>query len=230
MTELLSYLAFLGEAPAALGTLATAMLLVAVSDWRWSLLSLAVQYVLAGWLFTHILEPQVAVLKILVGLMICLVLYVTARQVGSRAPGQDSQAPASPAAEAIKPGRAARRALASCLSFRLLIGVLAGVAILYATGSGHLLMPELPVFINQAALTLIVMGLLVMGLTEEPLTAGMGLLAAMTGFELLYHSLEQATTVIGFLVGIDFLIAMIIAYLTIARHQAPGAAEQGRPT
>ncbi len=81
LTELIEYLAFLGEEPAALGLLVTAILLVVLRDWRWSLLALAIQYVLVGWLLTGVLEPQVAMLKILVGMLICVVLYLTARQI-----------------------------------------------------------------------------------------------------------------------------------------------------
>ena len=74
------------------------------------------------------------------------------------------------------------------------------------------------------------MGLLGLGLTDEPLTAGMSLLTLLTGFELFYHSLEQAITIIGFLIGIELLITLVTAYLTVARHLTPQEADRRRPT
>ena len=222
LTELLDVLAFLGEEPAALGALATALLLVVLRDWRWSLLALAVQYVLAGWLLTGVFEPEIApaiaAIKVVAGLIICLTLHITARQVqwGQKEPKAGDH-------HLLQVGR---WMVPTSLLFRLLIGLLAAAAILYTADRGSLALPELPPHINLAALSLLVMGLLAMGLTDEPLTAGMGLLTLMTGFELFYHSLEQAITVISFLVGVDFLIAIITAYLTIARHLTLGEAER----
>jgi hypothetical protein len=230
LTELLDYLAFLGEEPAALGALATATLLVVLHDWRWSLLALAVQYVLVGWLFTQVLEPQLAVLKILVGLLICLVLYLTARQVGWSERQAYPRQTGSRASRASGRRRWRRIRVPARRWFPLLISGLTSIAILYASGSGLVSVPQVPPLISRAAVSLVAMGLLAMGLTEEPLRAGMGLLTFMAGFELLYHSLEQAITVIGFVVGIDLLVATVIAHLTVARHLTSPRPEPGQDT
>ncbi len=218
LNELLSYLAFLGEEPAALGVLATAVILVVLRDWRWSLLALATQYVMAGWLLTRVLEPQIAVLKIMVGLMICVVLYLTARQVRWENLHRGTGARAESDRDGSPRPRRARSQLPTEPVFRLLISVSAAIIILHVTSSGRASLPELPAHINLASISLMAMALLALGLTDEPLTAGMGLLTFMSGFELWYHSLEQAIITIGFLVVIDFLIATVTAYLTIAHH------------
>lgn len=213
LSQLIDTLSFLGDQPAALGILVTALALVVLSDWRWSLLALIIQYVLAGWLLTQMLDPQMAMLRIMVSGIICLVLYITARQVNwSKNP---SMGDATSSDDGPPP---VRRILPTSVAFRLLIAVPAGLAILYATRSGSLTLPELPPHVNLAAVALMGMGLLSLGLTEEPLTAGMGLLTLMSGFELFYHSLEQAITIMGFLMGIDLLVALVTAYLTVARH------------
>jgi hypothetical protein len=234
LDEILNALAFLGQERTALAVLGTALVLVTLRDWRWSLLALAGQYMLAGWLLTDRLEPEVAILQSLVGLMVCLVLYVTARQVNwgvrerqiaTGPPVQGGQASTSPTK---RTGRIKIAVLRTNLVFRLLAGSLTAAIVLHATRSGIIALPELPAHMNVAAVGLMALGLLALGLTEEPLSAGMGLLTAMTGFTLFYHSLQQAITVIGFLIGIEFLIALVIAYLTVAHHLTPEQARRRR--
>jgi hypothetical protein len=232
LSQILDALAFLGQQRAALAALGTALVLVTVRDWRWSLLALASQYVLAGWLLTEKLQPEVALLITLVGLMVCLVLYITARQVNW---GVREQRPApEPSAEGEETSdsrqRKARRikiaVLPTNLVFRLLTGSLTTAIVIYAARNGVISLPELPAHMNLAAIGLMALGLLALGLTEEPLSAGTGLLTAMNGFTLFYHSLEQAITVIGFLIGIEFLIALVASYLTIAHHLTPDQARR----
>jgi hypothetical protein len=236
LNEILDALAFLGQQRAALVVLGTALVLVTIRDWRWSLLALAGQYVLAGWLLTDRLEPEVALLKTLVGLMICVVLYVTARQVnwgaGERR-GTHAPEPEGGDADAARPrGRRLLKlgVLSTNLIFRLLAGGLTAGIVLYATRNGIVTLPELPTHMNLASVGLMALGLVGLGLTEEPLSGGMGLLTAMTGFTLFYHSLEQAITVIGFLIGVEFLIALIASYLTVAHHQTPEQARRRTQT
>jgi hypothetical protein len=231
LADLLNLLAFLGEQPAAIGVLVTAMFLTVLRDWRWSLLALTVQYLLSSWLLTHVFEPDIApaiaAIKILAWAVACLVLYVTARQVrwGSSRPGAQADAE-----EPAKARKIVRRLLPTSLLFRLLISLMAATVVLYAVNRGGLALPELPPHINLAALSLMTMGLLGLGLTEEPLTAGMSLLTLLTGFELFYHSLEQAITIIGLLIGIELLIALVTAYLTVAHHMTPQEVDRRRPT
>lgn len=231
LADLLNLLAFLGERPAAMGVLVTAMFLTVLRDWRWSLLALTVQYLLSSWLLTHVFEPDIApaiaAIKILAWAVACLVLYVTARQVrwGSSRPGAQADAE-----EPAKARKIVRRLLPTSLLFRLLISLMAATVVLYAVNRGGLALPELPPHINLAALSLMTMGLLGLGLTEEPLTAGMSLLTLLTGFELFYHSLEQAITIIGLLIGIELLIALVTAYLTVAHHMTPQEVDRRRPT
>ncbi|MBN1316932.1 MAG: hypothetical protein JXA42_15740 [Anaerolineales bacterium] len=215
LTDLLNSLAFLGQQPAAWGIVITALVLVVINDWRWSLAALATQYIITGWLLSHVLEPQIAMLKILVGFMICLVLYLTARQVNwGRSPDKTRLV--------IK----VRWGLTIGFTFRLFIGLLFTIIIMIVTNNQTVSLPELPPYINLASLSLMTMGMLALGLSDEPLMAGMGLLTALSGFELFYHSLEQAITVIGFLVGIDFFIALVTAYMTTAQHWSQEDAEK----
>ena len=62
---------------------------------------------------------------------------------------------------------------------------------------------------------------LALGLTTEPLKAGMGLLTFMTGFELFYNNLEQSVAMIIFLALANLTLALTISYLTQTRHALP---------
>jgi len=231
LADLLELLAFLGEQPAAIGVLVTAVFLTVLRDWRWSLLALTVQYLLSTWLLTHVflseIAPAIAAIKIMAWAVACLVLYVTARQVRWGSSRPEAQAEKEEPATA---RRSVQRLLPTSLLFRLLISLMAATAVLYAVNQGGLALPELPAHVNLAALSLMTMGLLGLGLTEEPLTAGMSLLTFLTGFELFYHSLEQAITIIGFLIGVELLITLVTAYLTVAHHMTPQEVERRRPT
>ena len=231
LTELLNSLAFLGDEPAAIGVLVTAILLVILRDWRWSLLALAIQYMLTSWLLTKVFEPEIApgiaAIKLLAWMVICLTLYVTARQVHWGSPRQETQETKNTDSPSLAVGR---WTLPTNLLFRLFVSLMAAIAVLTTVNRGVTVLPEVPAHINLAAISLMAMGMLALGLTEEPLTAGMGLLTCMAGFELFYHSLEQAITVITFLVVIDFMIALFTAYLIVARHWTPEEAERRRPT
>ena len=59
----------------------TAGIIVVIQDWRMSLLALVIQYVIAGFLLTNFVRPELAAIKALVGAMLCLILYMTARRV-----------------------------------------------------------------------------------------------------------------------------------------------------
>jgi hypothetical protein len=152
-----------------------------------------------------VLVPELAALKAMIGLIICPVLYVTAVRVRWGNP------------DAAADGRPGWR-LPTSEAFRL-VTALMGALVTYnlATRPG-LTLPEVQdPAINLACYALMGLGLVALGLTEEPLKAGMGLLTFMSGFELFYAGLEQSLLVIGLLGLVNLLIALGVAYLASAR-------------
>ena len=201
LSDVLTKLSFLMTTPAVVGLVITAGLIVVIRDWRFSLAALSLQYVLVGLLLTRLIQPQVAVIKVLIGALVCVILYLTARLVDSGREGES-------------PGR--ELSLAN-LAFRLLAAILVGLA---AYGlSRRYPLPEVPSDIGLACYWLASQGLLALMLTEEPLKAGLGLLTLVTGFELLYSVLERSLSVAGFLGIANFLIALAIAYLAASRAE-----------
>jgi uncharacterized MnhB-related membrane protein len=196
--------------PAVVGLVITAGLIVVIRDWRLSLAALLGQYVLAGLLLTRLIQPQVALTKVLIGALVCVVLYLTARfvSVGEEEPtSKQEETQDGSTIPAIVEG-----SLLTDFAFRLLAALFVGLAV-YGLSKRYPL-PEVPADIGLACYWLASLGLLALMLTEEPLKAGMGLLTLITGFELFYSALERSLSVAGFLGIANFLIALAIAYLT----------------
>ena len=227
LPDVLAKLSFLMTTPAIVGLVITASLIVVISDWRFSLAALLGQYVLVGLLLTRLIQPQVALTKVLIGDLVCVVLYLTARLVDvSRSEGiakspllawiWRSRPSKIGSTEAAVDSRSPLRAIRGGTSlpdftFRLLAALFVGVAV-YSLSKRYPL-PEAPSDIGFACYWLASMGLLALMLTEEPLKAGMGLLTLITGFELFFSVLERSLSVVGFLGIANFLIALAIAYL-----------------
>jgi hypothetical protein len=196
----------------------TAGVMVVIKDWRASLLALVIQYVVMGLLLTSEIRMELALIKTLVGAILCLILYMTARHVEWGRPAS----PLSPAAEGeLSEPPTSQWTLPTELPFRFLAALLVVVAA-YG-GASTYPMPAVSEAIGLSVYAMAALGLLAMGLTDEPLKAGLGLLTFVSAFELFYTVLEPSLIVVGFLGLANLLIALAIAYLTVARTVAPGS-------
>jgi len=195
----------------------TAGVIVVIKDWRASLLAMVIQYVIVGLLLMSEIRMELALIKTLVGALICVILYMTARHVDWGRPPQPPPQGEEEAEQAELP--ASQWILPTEFPFRFLAALLVMVAA-YGGASTHPL-PDVGQAISLAAYTLGALGLLAMGLTDEPLKAGLGLLTFVSAFELFYTVLEPSLIVVGFLGLSNFLIALAIAYLTVARATPP---------
>lgn len=213
---------FLRGEPAANLLVTTAVIIVLVWDWRLSLAALALQYLLVGLLFADILDPRLAIVKVLVGLFISLILYFTARQVHWGRLPEDVRAD-----ELItpRPGRQVRFGrflVAVNLPARILLtAVMGGIVWFLATNPDYALPAVVDPARTLAIYALTGFGLLGVSVTAAPLKAGMGLLMFMTGFELFFNGLEQSIALLAFLAAGNLALAVAIAYLTQARHMLP---------
>lgn len=217
LPELVEQLSLIVTTFAMVAVMITAGVMVVIKDWRASLLALVIQYVVMGLLLTSEIRMELAVIKTLVGAILCLILYMTARHVEWGRPAS----PLSPAAEAgaLSEPPASQWTLPTELPFRFLAALLVVVAA-YG-GASTYPMPAVSEAIGLSVYAMAALGLLAMGLTDEPLKAGLGLLTFVSAFELFYTVLEPSLIVVGFLGLANFLIALAIAYLTVARTVAP---------
>jgi hypothetical protein len=205
LQDLFLRLAALSHVELMLGLLLTGTVILVLEDWRLKLWALMAQYVLVGLLLVRVMPLRVALIEIVVGGLVCLILYLTAQRVhwgreGAREEDSDNQrrAPQSP--------------MAMGGWFRLAAALLAAV-VTYALGTRHPFV-EQPQGISQASYWLVVIGLLAAVLSRSPFKVGLGLLTFQAGFGILLATFEASLSVTALLGVTYFLTALAVAYLT----------------
>lgn len=208
--EVIISLSSLSHLELMLGLLITATVIIVLEDWRLCLWALLFQYVLVSLLLVRVMPLQVALIKVIVGGMVCVILYLTARRVhwGREIVVKEGhhEPPLVPALWDIFPMN---------LGFRLFVALLAAV-MSYALAGRHPFV-EQPRGIAQACYWLVAIGLLTVILTRDPFKVGLGLLTFEAGFEVLFATLEKSLSVAALLGAVNFLIALGIAYLTMSQ-------------
>jgi len=198
---------------AILGLFVSGAVIVLVRDWRVSLLALLGQYVVAGLILSRLVLPEIALIKVLTGALICPMLYLAARQSGwvllSR-PGVTGRS-----FRAGYPASVWHGVFRVNLPFRLLAVTL--VLLLSVVLGQTYPLPKVPTQVGFGIYWLMLIGLLILILTEEPLKAGPGLLTAITGFELLYTPLEHSLAIVWLWAAANLLLTLAIAYLAVVR-------------
>lgn len=165
--------------------------------WRIALLALLAHYAALAAL---VVEPGPVArggLRVLVGGLICLVLYLTARWVDQSR------------------NRAGRRLLqrrqVSEFGFRLAAVSLAAIGV-FGTPVRHWF-PALPAELVLASAWLMALGLVLAIVSRDVLEAGLGLLVAESGFETLYTALDPRLVVAGLLAAGGLLLALLVAVI-----------------
>jgi len=191
--------------PALTILMAAAILLVIFNDWRLSLAALAAQYLCAAVLIAQIVLWQVAAVKLLVGMLVVAILLITGLQVyfGRRAGTRTLAFPTG-------------------FPFRVLAAAMVAVAAWYTANQPNYLLPGLQAApaLNVAAFVLTALALLNLGLTEEPVNAGAGLLTLLTGFGLFYAAVEPSLAIVALLAAVEFGVALAVSYLALVQYTA----------
>jgi hypothetical protein len=104
-------------------------------------------------------------------------------------------------------------------AFRLLAVTLMGLLAMALSQSYPL--PLIPPDVGLASYWLMLNGLLILMLTEHPFKAAQGLLTGITGFELLYTSIERSLAIVWLWAIVNLLLTLAIAYLVVARNGDP---------
>jgi hypothetical protein len=190
----------------------TGSILILVRDWRISVAALLFQYLSAGIVLAQVVRAEIAFAKVLVGLFVCLMLYLSARQAGwrhrLRVASHGLRAllgQRKVSGTAFPPGRA----------FRLMALLLMALTAVSLSSSYPL--PDLPAGLSLGFYWLMATGVLILILTEEPLKTGQGLLTLILGFELWYTALEDSLLMVGLLGTVNLLLALAIGYLASVR-------------
>lgn len=191
-----------------IGSLITGALILLVRDWRVILLALLGQYLAVGVILSQLIPPEIALIKVLVGALICPMLYLAARQSGWSVLAKVDLAQQSFSGEVAS----MRDPLPwTGLAFRTL--VLCLVFVLATVLIRDYPLPGTPPDVGLSCYWLMLVGVVVLMLSEQPLLAGPGLLTALTGFELLYSLLESSLVIMFLLAGVNLLLTAAISYL-----------------
>jgi len=155
--------------------------------------ALLVQFVCAALLFSS-LPIALLLAYCIVGACVCGILAVTS--AGPNGAKETRQA-----------------GIPSGMWFRVvavLLVALASISLGHAAiGSGTAVAPGVPI----GAGLLMGLGLLQVGLSEEPLRVGSGLMSIIGGFEIGFTTVETAIALHGLIIGVPLLIALVVAYL-----------------
>ena len=188
--------------PAVLLAAAGMVLILVPRDWRLVLVGYALVCVMLTILLVKLVPAEWALLQAFVGGLVAVMCYISARQLGGR--------------WAIDFDREVRwPQVASLTGFRVMAVALAAVAFFALRQRVDL--PRVDALYRDALLWLTMMGLLGLALYEEPLHAGLALLAMLAGSELLLFSLIQQRMWIGLLLGGQLLLGLAISYLMVSR-------------
>lgn len=187
--------------PAIAVVMVAAVAIQITRSWRGIVISLAVQmaavFVMTAMSWTF----EMAVVKLVAGWMACTVLAFASLEA------TEGKSESWPEAE---PGWPSGRI------FRL---VAAGLVLLVVPSLAPAVVEWIPGITEEqawAALILISMGLLHLGFTAHPLRVIAALLTAVSGFEIIYASVESSTLVAGLLSLANLGLAFTGAYLIVA--------------
>jgi hypothetical protein len=207
--------------PTVLIILVTATLIALFLDWRLALFALTVQYLAASFLFTDLLDPRLAIIKLFVGMFVGLILYMTARQVDYGRLPEDLTPEEIIHLKEEKRVTLGRWRLSRGLAVRLMAISLTIVLLLIITQLSLVRLPGTPQdlpYINAAILILMSLGLVGLLTNRDPIPAGMGFFTFLTGFELYYAGLNQSVSMLAAFAALNLVAALAVAFLAQVRR------------
>lgn len=232
LPDLLNQLQFISQEGVLLSLFLTAGLILIVRDWRFLIVALLIQYILAGLIMTRLIRPDIAIVQVLIGAFICPILFLSARQVSVPTPSLlplANNPPPTSRNRFVKVWRQLSTTLRSLLLgqnrqqgrdpnspvFRFLVALL--MFLVATTLSRTLALPGLSLNITATVYWLILAGLATLILNEEPMKVGLGLFTTFTGFTLFYVTVENSLLLIALWGAVNLLIALVTGYLIIAK-------------
>jgi hypothetical protein len=203
--------AYAAGAPAMVGLMLTSLIMFVTSDWRLSLTALLVQYILIGITLVGSLRIEIALVKILVGVLTVSILYLTARRL------QEAKGPDLEGSKTRFFGMQVAWASGPLgLPLRLLTVLLVVLAVIRVFGSYRL--PLVPADLAFATVWLGAMGMAALVLSGDSLRVATALLTILGGFDLVYASLEPSLATVGFWGTLSLLTALAFAYLAVVHE------------
>jgi hypothetical protein len=173
--------------------------LLFVRDWRWNVILLAVQYLGMFVLTLQHWPVGMASVKVVAGWMSAAILGMTRSGLSSDTAAEGDISPG---------GRL----------FHLFAAATVVLIVAVVTPSVDTIMADAGFPVTNGGLLLIGMGLLHLGISAQVLRVAIGLMTVLSGFEILYATVEGSILVAALLAVINLGLALVGAYLLIASH------------
>jgi len=171
--------------------------LLLTRDWRWSLALLAVEYLAVFWFAQLHWTLSMAAVKLVTGWMAVTILGITRSTL-------------EPKIDTV-----IQKSVPESRFFRVLAAAIVFILVISVTPALASLLPGIGLAEVTGSLTLMAMGLLLLGLTTQVLPVTIALLSFLAGFEVLYAAVENSTLVAALLTLIDLGLALVGSYLLI---------------
>ncbi|MBP7196144.1 MAG: hypothetical protein KBA05_01875 [Anaerolineaceae bacterium] len=166
--------------------------------WVLNVAVLALQYVCVFLIILEVRTPLLAAIKLIVGLMVSLMVYLILRTSG------------------LIDSLFSRQRLTSGEVFRGTIALLLVLISHLAAPKVKLsIFPQSSELLLTASMGLMLFGLFQMGTITEPLYLVIGMLTFLSGFELLYASLEFSRVLEAFFTAINLLLALVGSFFIV---------------
>ena len=166
-------------------------------DWRWSIIFLSAQYIGVFILALQHWPLGMATVKIIVGWMTAAILGMTRSNLDEEEE-----------ANILPQGR----------FFRFIAAGVVGLITAAGTPLVDSMMADAGMAVSAGSLLLIGMGMLHLGLTDQPMRVTIGLMTVLAGFEILYTAVENSVLVAALLAVINLGLALVGSYLMIASN------------
>lgn len=212
---------FLAGAPAIAGLLLTAAIIFLTSNSRLALSLLGVQYVLCGLVLTRSVQPELAVVRVIVGVLVVPILYLTVRHVQAARPmeaDEDARFLGLPMDWSAGP---------LGLPLRLLTILLLGLALIRFFPDYQQIFPALTMGttgmapdVALVAFWLVGAGTVGLILSGDVLRVAPSALTVLAGFDLLYAQGNSNLAVVGFWAAFTLLAALAFSYLAAVQGLA----------
>ena len=171
--------------------------LLLIRDWRWSVILLAAQYMGMFILTLQHWPIGMASVKVVAGWMSAAILGMTRSGLSSEALAKENIWPRG-------------------LLFRLFAAATVVLIVAVVTPGVDTIMADAGFPVTNGGLLLIGMGLLHLGITARIMHVAIGLMTVLSGFEILYATVEGSVLVAALLAVINLGLALVGAYLLIA--------------
>ncbi len=187
-----------------------------INVWRIRFLILIAQYFFVGILFARIFDtrPEMALLKILVGWLICGAFLISARVRANAIARAQAQKLSTATEGSARTQRERPFRWASNLPFRIL-SLIVMTVVAYLAAEKYPL-PFISAELALACFILIILAVLFIGTEEnDVMVVGVGVLNLLAALDIFYSAQDPGLLVTGLLVMINLLVGLAFSYLAV---------------